>query len=150
MRIVTISQDECIELLQRVSVGRLACSLNDHPYVVPVGFAYDNHKIYAFSTLGQKIEWMRQNPNVCMQVDEIGNRSNWISVVASGAYVELREPQYTAQKEHAKERLGQYSEWWRTPLAGRREQVEDLFIEPIFFRIDIDTMTGLRSIPESE
>ena len=41
MRIVQISHDECKELLNRVSVGRLACSLEDQPYVVPVCFAYE-------------------------------------------------------------------------------------------------------------
>jgi nitroimidazol reductase NimA-like FMN-containing flavoprotein (pyridoxamine 5'-phosphate oxidase superfamily) len=106
MRIVEISHDECKELLNRVSVGRLASSLEDQPYVVPVCFAYEPEYLYVFSTLGQKIEWMRQNPKVCLQADEIGNRSNWTSVVLNGTYLELREPQYTAEKEHARERLG--------------------------------------------
>src|SRR4051812_16091111 len=35
MRIVEISHDECKELLNRVSVGRLACSVESQPYVVP-------------------------------------------------------------------------------------------------------------------
>jgi len=77
MRIIPISQQECSELLQRVSIGRLACSLNDQPYVVPVAFSYEPDCIYIFSTVGKKIEWMRKNPKVCLQVDEIGNRSNW-------------------------------------------------------------------------
>jgi nitroimidazol reductase NimA-like FMN-containing flavoprotein (pyridoxamine 5'-phosphate oxidase superfamily) len=39
MRVLSISLNECGELLKRVSIGRLACSLNDQPYVVPVRFA---------------------------------------------------------------------------------------------------------------
>jgi nitroimidazol reductase NimA-like FMN-containing flavoprotein (pyridoxamine 5'-phosphate oxidase superfamily) len=62
----------------------------------------------------------------------------------------LREPQYTAEREHARERLSEYSEWWRTPIAERREGTSDLAIEPIFFRIDITSMSGLRSDPEAE
>ena len=149
MRIIPISQQECSELLQRVSLGRLACSLNDQPYVVPVAFSYEPDCIYIFSTLGKKIKWMRQNPKVCLQADEIGNRSNWLSVIVTGTYLELREPQYTAQREYALEQLAQYSEWWRTPLAGRREQTSDLSIEPVFFRIDIESMSGLRAMPEA-
>ena len=38
MRIIAISQQECSELLERVPIGRLACSLGDQPYVVPVAF----------------------------------------------------------------------------------------------------------------
>ncbi len=153
MRIIAMSQQECRELLKRVSIGRLGCSLDDQPYVVPVGFSYEPDYIYMFSTLGKKIKWMRQNPKVCLQADEIGNRSNWLSVIVTGTYLELREPQYTAQLEHALEQLEQYSEWWRNPLAQRREQTRDLSIETVFFRIDIGSMTsssratGIRSDP---
>ena len=149
MRIIAMSQQECRELLKRVSIGRLGCSLDDQPYVVPVGFSYEPDYIYMFSTFGKKIKWMRQNPKVCLQADEIGNRSNWLSVIVTGTYVELREPQYTAQLEHALEQLEQYSEWWRNPLAQRREQTRDLSIETVFFRIDIGAMSG-RTMPEAE
>jgi uncharacterized protein len=150
MRIIAMSQQECKELLKRVSIGRLGCSLDDQPYVVPVGFSYEPDYIYMFSTLGKKIKWMRKNPKVCLQADEIGNRSNWLSVIVTGTYLELREPQYTAQLEHALEQLEQYSEWWRNPLAQRREQTSDLSIETVFFRIDIGSMSGLRTMPEAE
>jgi len=149
MRIIAMSQQECRELLKRVSIGRLGCSLDDQPYVVPVGFSYEPDYIYIFSTLGKKIKWMRKNPQDCLQADEIGNRSNWLSVIVTGTYLELREPQYTAQLEHALEQLEQYSEWWRNPLAQRREQTRDLSIETVFFRIDIGAMSG-RTMPEAE
>ena len=148
MRIIEISQDECKDLLNRVSVGRLACCLENQPYVVPICFAYQPEYLDMFSTLGQKIKWMRQNPKVCLQADEIGSRSDWTSVVVKGTYLELREPQYATEKEQAKGRLARYSDWWRTPLAERRERTGDLSIEPVFFRIDIASMSGVRGIPE--
>ena len=46
------------------------------------------------------------------------------------------------------EQLAQFSEWWKTPLAERREKTSDLAIKPVFFRIDIGSMSGLRAIPE--
>jgi uncharacterized protein len=150
MRIVAISKEECIETLERVSIGRLGCSLGDQPYVVPVAFSYEPDSIYIFSTVGKKINWMRQNPKVCLQVDEIGNRRNWLSVIVTGTYLELSKPQYTAQREHALELLAQYSHYWQTALAERREQTGDLSIEPVFFRIDIESMCGLRALPEPE
>ena len=70
MRIIPISSQQCGELLGRVSIGRLGCSLDTQPYVVPVRFSYEPDYIYVFSTLGKKIKWMRQNPRVCLQVDE--------------------------------------------------------------------------------
>jgi hypothetical protein len=151
MRIIAISQQECSELLKRVFIGRLACSLDDQPYIVPVAFAYkpDCIYIYIFSTVGKKIRWMRQNPKVCLQADEIGNRSNWVSVIVTGTYLELRGPQYAAEREHAREQLEEYGRYWQNPLAERRGQTSDLSIEPVFFRIDIGSVSGLRAIPEA-
>jgi uncharacterized protein len=149
MRIVPISNQECGELLNRVSIGRLGCSLDDQPYVVPVQFSYESDSIYIFSTAGKKIKWMRKNPKVCLQVDEIGNRSNWMSVIVTGTYLELSEPEFTAQREHALEQLEQSSRYWQIPLSERREQTSDLSIETVFFRIDITSMSGLQAIPEA-
>jgi nitroimidazol reductase NimA-like FMN-containing flavoprotein (pyridoxamine 5'-phosphate oxidase superfamily) len=149
MRVIEISQEECVELLERVSIGRLACSLDDQPYIVPVAFSCERDSIYIFSTFGKKIKWMRQNPKVCLQADEIESRSSWTSVVVTGTYLELSETQYPAQREHALEQLTQFAEWWRNPLAQRREQTSDLAIESVFFRIDIKSMSGLRGMPEA-
>ena len=60
MRIIPISDQECSELLKRVSLGRLACAMDNQPYVVPVAFSYEPNSIYVFSTFGKKIEWMRK------------------------------------------------------------------------------------------
>lgn len=150
MRIAPISQQECSELLERVLIGRLACSLDNQPYIVPVQFSYEPCCVYIFSTLGKKIKWMRQNPKVSLQADEIGSWSNWVSVVVTGTYLELNEPQYTRQLERAQEKLSQYSLWWRTPLAQRREKISDLAIETVFFRVDIESMSGLRALPDAE
>jgi uncharacterized protein len=150
MRIVEISEAESKELLGRVSVGRLGCALDNQPYVVPVAFAYDPEVLYVFSTLGKKIKWMRQNPKVCLQIDEIVSRSSWTSVVVNGTYLELPEPQYSTQKERAKELLAHSAQWWAVPIAGRREKAGDLSVEPVFFRIEIESVSGLRSEPEAE
>ena len=149
MRVISISDSECEEMLKRESLGRIACSLDNQPYVVPICFSYEAPQhIYIFSTLGKKIEWMRQNPKVCLEVDEVSNRSNWSSVIVEGTFVELKEPQFSAQKQQAIKKLGDYSLWWDTPLAQRRETVADLLVEPVFFRIDIASMTGLRAIAD--
>ena len=148
MRIIPISKEECSSELKQLSVGRLACSLYNQPYVVPICFSYESDFIYIFSTLGKKIKWMRVNPKVCLQADKIENRSNWLSIIVTGTYQELSEPEHAAERERAKEQLAQYSMWWRIPLAERRDRTSDLAIETVFFRIDIESMSGLRAVPE--
>ena len=149
MRIIAMSREECVELLGRISLGRLGCALDNQPHVVPVRFSYADNCVYMFSTVGKKIEWMRQNPKACVQADEIGSGSNWSSVIVAGKYTELPEEQHAAERERALEALSQYSDWWNIPLAERRETVSDLAIEPVFFRIDIESVSGVRALPEA-
>src|ERR1700730_1735248 len=75
---------ECREFLARLGFGRLACVSNNRPYIVPIYFSYDAERLYCFSTLGRKIEWMRKNPLVCVEVDEVLAHDNWMSVVVLG------------------------------------------------------------------
>ena len=39
--------------------------------------------LYGFTTEGQKIEWMRANPLVCVELDEVENFDQWTSIVVS-------------------------------------------------------------------
>ena len=72
---------ECRALLQRLGFGRLACTSNNRPYIVPLYFVCDQEHLYCFSTLGQKILWMRENPLAYVQADEIRAHDDWTSVI---------------------------------------------------------------------
>jgi len=146
MTINEISEKECLAVLARASIGRLGCALDSQPYVVPIYLAYEPGFIYVFSTYGKKIEWMRANPKVCVEIDEIANQTSWVSVVASGLYEELPEPQFEAERAHARELLKKKHQWWVNALAERRISERDESIMPLFFRIHIKSVTGLRSL----
>ena len=144
MLIKEISQKECLDTVSRASVGRLGCSFNDQPYVVPIYFAYEGDWIYVFSTFGKKIEWMRANPKVCVEIEEKVSESEWISVLVNGLYEELPEPQFTQERAHARQLLAKRHHWWLNAMAERRVGSEDQQVEPLFFRIHVDSATGLR------
>lgn len=150
MRIDELNEAECHEILSRVPVARLGCSLNDQPYVIPVGIAYETDSIYVFSTFGQKIKWMRANPKVCVQVDEVRGQSDWASVIANGEYQELPEPQFEDERNHARKLMQQRHHWWLNAMAERRIRLRDEEIKPLFFRIRISSLSGLRATPEGE
>ncbi len=76
-------------LLTSELVGRLGCSLNNQPYVVPVAYAYDGDYIYGHTSEGLKIEMLRKNPLVCFEVDRIDDMANWRSVIIIGKFQEL-------------------------------------------------------------
>jgi nitroimidazol reductase NimA-like FMN-containing flavoprotein (pyridoxamine 5'-phosphate oxidase superfamily) len=97
-----MTENECGEILMRISIGRLACSHHDQPYIVPIYFAYEPELLYGFTTAGQKIEWMRANPKVCVEIDEITNHFQWTSVVLRGRYRELPDlPSFAEERDHA-------------------------------------------------
>jgi nitroimidazol reductase NimA-like FMN-containing flavoprotein (pyridoxamine 5'-phosphate oxidase superfamily) len=79
------------DLLKRKRIGRLACARDNQPYIVPFSFAYDEDHLYSFATIGKKIEWMRLNPLVCVEIDDIVNDHEWESVVLSGRYEEIAD-----------------------------------------------------------
>ena len=76
MLIQELTKQESLEVLARTHLGRLACARGMQPYVVPIYFAYHNHWLYSFSVLGQKIDWMRTNPLVCVEADQM-RREQW-------------------------------------------------------------------------
>jgi nitroimidazol reductase NimA-like FMN-containing flavoprotein (pyridoxamine 5'-phosphate oxidase superfamily) len=150
MLINEMTEQECRSALADASFGRLGCAFEDQPYIVPVYFAYDDGYVYVLGTAGQKIEWMRRNPKVCLLVDEIASETRWTSVIALGRYQELRKPQFTDEIAYARKLLKQRPRWWQTALAERELKSSDELIEPIFFRIEVDSLSGLRSSGETQ
>lgn len=145
MVISKLTPEECKTVLSQASLARLACALDNQPYVIPIYVVYDGSSVYALSTLGQKIEWMRANPRVCLQFDEIQSFEKWTSVVVNGQYQELREPQYTQERDHARKLLEQRHRWWQVAMAERQLTAGDHLIDPLFFRVKIESVTGLRA-----
>ena len=150
MVIHELSEKECRAVLTRGSVGRIGCSLDNQPYVVPIHFAYETDYVYVLSTLGQKVKWMRTNPKVCLQVDEITTPSQWLSVIANGTYQELVEPQFSDERAHARTLLQKQYQWWLNALAERQTKSSDELIKPLFFRIRTDSMSGLRATADGD
>ncbi len=148
MELNEMTTEECSALLAHASVGRLGCSFENQPYVVPIYFAYDSGYIYVFSTLGQKVKWMRANPKVCVQIDQIQSESEWASVVVNGDYEELPEPQYAAERQHASSLLAKRYQWWLNALGERQLRMGDKAIDPLFFRIRVHSTSGLRAADE--
>lgn len=77
------------EFLKSEIVGRLGCYANGRVYVVPITYVYEDGAIIGHSSDGLKLRMMRENPNVCFEVDRMTDLANWRSVIAWGRYEEL-------------------------------------------------------------
>jgi uncharacterized protein len=146
MLIHEMTEAECGTALRQADFGRVACGRAGQPYIVPVHFAYDGRHLYGITTLGQKIEWMRSNPLVCVEIDERTSHQQWMSIVVFGRYEELADtPEYQPARSHALEVLQRRTMWWEPACVPteRRERRP-----PIFYRISVDRMTGRRAMQD--
>jgi hypothetical protein len=147
MVIEEMTERDCRAMLAGTNVARLACARDNQPYIVPIRVDFAGEFLYAYATLGLKIEWMRQNPLVCLEIDELTNPSKWASVVVFGHYEELPHTANHEDSRRVAERLFQkHPSWWEpssVPLAGHPQRA------PIVFRVRIGRVTGRRTAPEA-
>jgi len=149
MLVREMDRPECQELLMRVGFGRLACSRENQPYIVPIYFAVDQDCLYGFATVGQKIEWMRENPAVCVEVDEVKNHIQWASVVVVGRYEEFPDvPANSEQRRLAEALLEKRALWWQTAFGAAQTRGNLNRDIPVIFRIRGTRITGRRASPD--
>lgn len=149
MLITRMRSKECRKLLVRLSFGRLACSCNDRPYIVPIYFTFESDRLYSFSTVGQKILWMRQNPLVCVEADEIRAHDDWESVVVLGKYVEISNtPEGAQARSHVRSLLQKRPLWWQSGYTASQVRRQPKSVAPIYYCIAIEKITGLRGSPD--
>lgn len=146
MLISEMSVEDCRNMLSRQGFGRLACVHQNRPYIVPIYFAYAPDHLHGFTTVGQKVEWMRSNPQVCVETDEVLSHFRWSSVVVTGRYEELPDtPQYSAVRLRAQLRLEKRALWWQTAYAANQARLEDRPADAIFYCIHIEEISGRRA-----
>ena len=151
MLIHELTREECLDVLGRNTLGRLACVQDGQPYIVPVSFNLDGSYIYGFATVGQKVRWMRANPLVCLEVEEITDRRHWTTVIAFGLYEELTDsPEHAEGQRRAQELFSARDRWWE-PATGKTALREPH--AAVLYRITVNRLTGRsasqNSVPSS-
>jgi len=151
MFIHEMTEAECRCALKGTTVGRIACVRDNQPYVVPMHFAFDGEHVYGFTTVGQKVEWMRSNPLVCFEMDELVSDDEWLSIVAFGRYEELPDsPEFESARLQAHALLQKRAMWWEPAYISQQHRDQRHSLTPIFYRIHIEQMTGHRATTEAD
>lgn len=145
MLIHELTPADCADVLSRSTLAHLACCRMNQPYVVPVSFAYDPRQacLFSFSSIGRKVEWMRENPNVCLEIEDVEDRFHWTTVVVFGRFDELgdSEPDRVL-RERALHLFNEHSRWW---LPGAAKPGGANHQGVVIYRIHIDHMSGRRT-----
>ncbi len=146
MLIQAMTEQEAWAFLGRNRIARLACARDNQPYIVPLHLGLDSDFLYGYATLGRKIEWMRTNPLVCIECEEIRSERHWSSVIVCGHYEELpNTPEHQSAREIAERLFQRHPMWWEpatVPLGDHARRA------PIVFRIHIDSVSGRQTAHE--
>jgi nitroimidazol reductase NimA-like FMN-containing flavoprotein (pyridoxamine 5'-phosphate oxidase superfamily) len=135
-----MSNDEIDEFVRNEVVARIGCHAGERMYVVPVAYAFRDGMLYGFSHEGMKLEMMRQNPKVCVEIDAVEHLGSWKSVIAWGTFEELEGEEEEQGASIAAERLASLI----SDVESRRRLREAMLGEPVpvIYRIRIEEMTG--------
>jgi nitroimidazol reductase NimA-like FMN-containing flavoprotein (pyridoxamine 5'-phosphate oxidase superfamily) len=145
-----MTREMSICLLKGTHVGRIACAQGSQPYVTPFSFAYHEDFIYSFSTVGKKIEWMRANPLVCVEVENIVSREEWQTIVIFGRYQELPgTSEFHDARLAAHDLLASTAVWWEPGYVKTLHQGLERPFQPIYFRILINEISGHQGIADA-
>ncbi|WP_421803187.1 pyridoxamine 5'-phosphate oxidase family protein [Flagellimonas sp.] len=130
-------------------LGHLAYLWQGKPYVIPITYYFDptDNTIISYTSEGHKIDAMRKNNSISVQVEEIQSMFNWESAMAHGTFEEL-------EGSVAKQKLHVFTEGIKN-IIKRKEHKEVEFINefssklysrgiPIVYRIKILEIMGKR------
>lgn len=132
----SLGEHESRALLSGEWTGRLGCSDHGKPYIVPVHYLFDKDCVYVQSPPGHKIDVLRDNPNACLQVDEVKDDAHWRSVLAFGLYEEVKDT-----KERERVLADMRKRWPHTTQA--KQQPKKAPPDTIVFRIRVTDITGV-------
>ena len=139
------------EILYENDVGRLATSVDDQPYVVPVNYVYFDEKIYFHSHKdGTKMQNIFMNPRVCFEVDsgellKKGEKPCDYTWKYTSAIIRGRA-NIISDLEKRIMVLKRFSDKY-APGKGKMLTAEDLAKNPqlVIVEISVDEITGKRS-----
>jgi nitroimidazol reductase NimA-like FMN-containing flavoprotein (pyridoxamine 5'-phosphate oxidase superfamily) len=131
-----LSSTEIDDFLRGQRIARLGCHTGGETYVVPLIYAYEDGVLVAVTTEGRKTAMLRENPRVCVEVDEYDadGRGSWRSVIAYGTYDELAGDAIGSALTLLRERF--------LRAAGRAAEPRPLGPDVVVIRITLDEISG--------
>lgn len=136
-----LDREECLEILRRTKVGRIAFSLRDRVDIEPVHYVLDDEWIYIRTTAGSKVAVVAHNKWVAFEVDEVKALFDWRSVVVHGSiHTVTADVSGVETHEHAIEALRQI-------IPEALTETDPVPFRNIILRIHLDEVTGREAEP---
>lgn len=143
LKVEDMTSAEMHSLLQTVGYGHLGCSQNGRPYVVPMHYAYDGKELFFFTTEGMKTQFMKGNPEVCLQVEEVGDSSHWRSVMVIGRAERLTE---RGEMERAMQQITEHNPSLTPAISATQIDTWGRGVDIALFRIQPAIIDGRKTV----
>lgn len=89
---IDLTPSQCADILAANHYAHLGYCDGDQPYVLPITYLYKDGFLYGYTREGHKIDSMRRNPCICVQVEHVESASAWESVLCCGRFEEVTDP----------------------------------------------------------
>ena len=146
MNVQLMSYDECIAFIKRQWLARIGCADENVPYVIPVQYSYSGDRLYVFTLPGKKLDIMRRNPRVCVQIDQLKSKHSWKSVIVDTRFIDLSGEECREEKDQAWSLLAKRTDWWEPgALKPTGRIVDNPSHTHMFFALEIIDLSGRKT-----
>lgn len=138
-----LTRPEAMEFLESQPVAHLATVLDGVPYVTPMSFVLEQERILLRTLPGKKIDAIKENPEVCVEVSAYDDKTgDWTSVIVHGEARLIDDP--IAQQRLVNHLFEKYGDVMGSPLSGGGGLMP-LGGTPHVLEIPIRDITGMSS-----
>jgi len=106
-------------------------------------YAYDGRELYFFTTEGMKTQFMDDNPQVCLQVEEITDSSHWRSVMVIGRAERITK---SDERERAMQQIVQRNPSLTPALSATQIDAWGRAIDIAIYRIQPEIIDGRKTV----
>lgn len=141
-----LSMSEIEKILFDHRIGRIGCADKESVHIIPVNYHYKTGYVQCYSLVGEKIQMMRQFPNVCFEVESVGDNNYWTTVICWGRYEEINdEAELQLLRPQYNELLLRMRAGLSAPPPGeevKQKTTEADLAEPVIYRIRFNKYSG--------
>lgn len=85
---INLEEREIKHILENNYIGHMGYTYQNRPFVVPITYFYDQeiNAIICYSGDGHKMQALRLNPQVCLEISNIEHVTKWKSVLVHGIF----------------------------------------------------------------
>ena len=136
-----LQREECIEILARNRVGRIAYTHGDRVNIEPIHYMLDAEWLLFRTSKGSKVALLHHNPWVAFEVDEVEEMFRWRSVVVHGVV------QTMSADVNGQEQFDKAIEALRRLIPGSLTEDDPVSFRDVVLRLHLSELTGREAEP---